>query len=109
MLAATPAFAQKSGPNGGLVAGSGSHQTELVVAPSELAVYLLEDGKAHESKGTTMRAVVQQGGKMTTINFTDDGKKLVAKLAAPLEKGAIVVLTGKDHHGDLFNARYVMK
>ena len=27
----------------------------------------------------------------------------------PLEKGAIVVLTGKDHHGDQFNARYVIK
>ena len=108
-LLAGPALAQKTGANGGLVGGKGAHQTELVVSPTELTVYLLEDGKPHESKGTSLRAVVQEGGKNTTINFVDaDGKRLVAKLAAPLGKGAIVVLTGKDHHGDQFNARYVL-
>ena len=108
-LLAGPAVAQKPGANGGLVAGTGAHQTELVVSPTELTVYLLEDGKPHESKGTSLRAVVQEAGKNTTINFVDaDGKRLVAKLAAPLGKGAIVVLTGKDHHGDQFNTRYVL-
>jgi hypothetical protein len=109
MLAAAPVLAQ-SGPNGGLVGGSGSHKTELVVGQSELTVYLLEDGKAHESTGTSMRAVIQQSGKTTTLDFADQGgKKLVAKLPAPLDKGAIVVLSGKDHHGDRFNSRYVLK
>ena len=104
-----PGLAQ-GGPNGGLVAGTGSHKTELVVGQTELTVYLIEDGKPHESKGTTMRAVIQQSGKTTTLDFADqDGKKLVAKLPAPLDKGAIVVLSGKDHHGDRFNARYVIK
>jgi hypothetical protein len=104
-----PGLAQ-SGPNGGLVAGTGSHKTELVVGQTELTVYLLENGKPHESKGTTMRAVIQQSGKTTTLDFADqDGKKLVAKLPAPLDKGAIVVISGKDHHGDRFNARYVIK
>jgi hypothetical protein len=104
-----PGLAQ-SGPNGGLVAGTGSHKTELVVGQTDLTVYLLEDGKPHDSKGTTMRAVIQQTGKTTTLDFTDqDGKKLVAKLPAPLGKGTIVVLSGKDHHGDRFNARYVIK
>jgi hypothetical protein len=109
ILATTiPAFAQKAGPNGGLVGGSGAHQTELVVTASELTVYLLEDGKPHDSQGATLRAVIQQGGKSATINFAPDGQKLVAKLPAPVAKGAIVVLTGKDHHGDMFNARYVI-
>ena len=104
-----PGLAQ-SGPNGGLVAGTGSHKTELVVGQADLTVYLLEDGKPHDSKGTTMRAVIQQSGKTTMLDFTDqDGKKLVAKLPAPLAKGAVVVLSGKDHHGDRFNARYVIK
>ena len=59
---------------------------------------------------TNMRAVIQQSGKTATVNFVDQqGKKLVAKLPAPLDKGAIVVLSGKDHHGDQFNARYVIK
>jgi cytochrome c-type biogenesis protein CcmE len=106
---AVPVLAQ-NGPNGGLVAGAGHHKTELVVGPSELTVFLLEDGKPHESKGTTMRAVIQQAGKTSTIDFADlDGKKLVAKLPAPLEKGAVVVISGKDHHGDRFNARYTIK
>jgi hypothetical protein len=106
---AVPGLAQ-NGPNGGMVAGAGSHKTELVVGQTELTVYLLENGKPHESKGTTMRAVIQQSGKTTTLDFADqDGKKLVAKLPAPLDKGAIVVISGKDHHGDRFNARYVIK
>jgi cytochrome c-type biogenesis protein CcmE len=109
LAAPLPVLAQ-TGPNGGLVAGAGHHKTELIVSPTDLTVYLLEDGKPHESKGTTMRAVIQQAGKATTLNFADqDGKRLIAKLPAPLEKGAIVVLTGKDHHGDQFNARYVIK
>jgi hypothetical protein len=110
LAAAVPVLAQGKGPNGGLVAGAKGHQTELVVSPTELTVFLLEDGKPHESKGTSMRAVVQQAGKTTTLDFVDHkGEKLVAKLAAPLANGAIVVLTGKDHHGDRFNARYVIK
>ncbi len=106
---AAPALAQKVGPNGGMLGGTGSHQAELVVAAEELTVYLLENGKPHESKGATFRVLVQQEGKTTTINLTDDGgKRLVGKLPAPLAKGAIVVLTGKDHHGDQFSARYVV-
>jgi hypothetical protein len=107
---AVPSLAQQKGPNGGLVAGTGSHKTELVVSPTELTVYLLERGKAHETTGATLRAVIQQAGNAVTVNFADQaGKKLVAKLPAPLAKGAIVVLTGKDDHGERLNARYVIK
>jgi hypothetical protein len=110
LLWAVPTFAQAPGPNGGLVGGTGGHQTELVVSPTELTVYLLEDGKVHETKGANFRAVVQQAGKTTTINLVDqDGKRMVGKLAAPLQPGTIVVVTGKDHHGDRVNARYVIK
>ena len=105
-----PTLAQTTGPNGGMLAGKGTHQTELVVSSTELTVYILHDGKTDDTEGVTIRAVVQESGKTTTINFVNqNGKRLVAKLAAPLGKGAIVVLTGKDHHGDQFNARYVIK
>jgi hypothetical protein len=110
LAAAGPVLAQSKGPNGGLLSGTKGHQTELIVSSSELTVFLLDDGKPHESKGTKMRAVIQHAGKTTTLNFVDHkGEKLVAKLSAPLENGAIVVLTGKDHHGDQINARYVIK
>ena len=110
LTAAAPAFAQKTGPNGGMIGGTGGHQAELVVSDTGLAVYLLDHGKPHSSKGVVLRAVVQEGGKTTTINFVDEkGERLVAKLAAPLGKGAVVVLAGKDDHGDQINARYVIK
>lgn len=105
-----PALAQqKKGPNGGLLAGKDGHETELIVTPAELTVFLLDGGKAHSVKGVTLRAVVQEGGKNSAIGLgAVDGKKLVGKLAAPLGKGAIVVLTGKDDHGHAVNARYVI-
>jgi hypothetical protein len=107
--AAAPAMAQKTGPNGGLVAGKGSHQTELVVSPTALTIFILHDGKTDDTKGVSIRAVVQVGGKTTTIGLVNqNGKRLVGTLAAPLGKGAIVVLTGKDHHGDAISARYVV-
>ena len=106
---AAPVLAQQAGPNGGLLAGKGSHQTELVVGPAALTVFVLHDGKIDDTKGVSLRAVVQEGGKTTTINLVDqNGKYLVGALAAPLGKGAIVVLTGKDHHGHAISARYVV-
>jgi cytochrome c-type biogenesis protein CcmE len=106
---ATVAIAQSKGPNGGMISGTGDHKTELVVSPTELTVYLLHDGKAHDTKGATLRAVVQQDGKTTNVSMADrDGKRMVGKLPAPLAKGAIVVVTGKDDHGDAINARYVI-
>jgi hypothetical protein len=108
LAAAAPAVAQKAGPHGGMVAKAADHELELVVSPTELTVYILEGGKAHETDGTTMRAVIQQAGKTTTLSLADRKEKFVAKLPAPLSKGAVVVLTGKDHHGHGLNARYVI-
>ena len=110
LLLAGPAFAQqKTGPNGGMIAGKDGHETELIVSPAELTVYILDDGKVHSTKGTKVKAVVQQDGKVTPVELKDaDGKKLVGKLVAPLAKGAIVVLTGKDDHGHSISSRYVI-
>jgi hypothetical protein len=110
LLAATTAQAQKAGPHGGLLSGKGGHEIELVVAPSEITVYIVADGKAHGTEGTKLRAIVQSAGKSTTIELVDaGGEKLVGKLPAPLAKGAIVVISGKDDHGDVVSARYSIK
>src|SRR5262245_46801393 len=72
------AFAQQIGPNGGLVSGKSGHQTELVLSPTELTVYLIDGGKTHDPTGTKIRAVIQQAGKTTTVNLVDQqGKKMV--------------------------------
>lgn len=109
-LAIVPAaFAQKTGPNGGLVAGETGHETELVVAPGEVTVYLLHENKAQPTKNASLRIVVQQGGSNATVPLTDAGDRLVGKLETPLSPGAIVVITGKDDHGHAVSARYVIK
>jgi cytochrome c-type biogenesis protein CcmE len=110
LVAAYPALAQKTGPNGGLLAGKEGHETELVVSATELAVFILDHGKPHETKGVKMKAVIQHDGKTVNVDLVAaDAKKMVGKLPAPLGKGAIVVLTGKDDHGDVISARYVLK
>jgi ABC-type transport system involved in cytochrome bd biosynthesis fused ATPase/permease subunit len=109
LLAGTAFAQQKAGPNGGMVAGKDGHETELIVSPAEMTVYILDEGKVHSTKGSNLKAVVQDGGKVTPIELKDaDGKKLIGKLAAPLPKGAIVVLTGKDGEGHAVSARYVI-
>lgn len=104
-----PAMAQQTGPHGGLLAGKAGHQTELVVTATELAVYIIDHGKVHDAKGVRLRAVIQQDGKTTSVDFAVEGSRLLAKLAAPLGAGAVVVLTGRDEHGDVISSRYVLK
>lgn len=110
ILLVPSAHAQNAGPNGGMLAGKGGHETELVVTPTELTVYIIDHGKAHSTKGVSLRAIVQHGGKSTTVPLVDvENKKLVGKLESPLGAGAIVVVTGKDDHGDVLSARYTIK
>jgi len=110
VVLAGAAQAQKTGPNGGMLAGRGGHETELVVSPTELTVYIVDHGKVHSTKGVKLRAVIQQGGKSATVPLVDvESKKLVGKLDAPLAAGAIVVVSGKDDHGDALTARYTIK
>jgi hypothetical protein len=106
---AAPVAQAKPGPNGGLLAGKAGHEIELVLSPTELTVYLIDRGKAHSTKGTSLRAIVQEAGKSTNIALQDmKNEKFVGKLAAPLAKGAIVVISGKDDHGDAVSVRYTI-
>lgn len=100
----------KVGANGGLLAGKDGHETELVITSSELTVYVIDGGKVESTKGASLKAIVQDAGKSTTIELANVGDtKLVGKLAAPLGKGAIIVLTGKVEHGHAIASRYVLK
>lgn len=110
LLLVPSAHAQNAGPNGGMLAGKAGHEIELVVAPTELTVYIIDHGKAHSTKGVSLRAIVQQGGKSTTVPLVNvENNKLVGKLANPIGAGAVVVVTGKDDHGDVLSARYSIK
>jgi len=99
----------RTGPNGGMIAGKDGHEAELVVGPTEIAIYLIDEGKAQPIGKSAVRAVIQQDGKTTTVALvSNENKRLVGALAAPLAKGAIVVLTGKDDHGHGVSARFVI-
>jgi hypothetical protein len=103
------ALAQRPGPNGGLVGGSGDHQVELVASPTELAVYLLDDGKPSPVQGSTIRAVVQDGGRTINVALAVSAPtRLTGRLEAPLAKGARVVISGRDGHGHSVSARFVI-
>lgn len=105
---AAPVLAQGTGPNGGMLSGGKEHAVELVVSPTAITVYLLDDGKVEAPKGANVRAVVQDGSKNETVALTVDGNKLVGKLAAPLNKGARVVISGKDSHNHTVQGRFVI-
>lgn len=105
---ASPVLAQTKGPNGGLVSGEKGHAVELITGSTEITVYLLDDGKVEAPKGATVRAVIQDGSKNETVTLTVDGNKLVGKLNAPLNKGARVVISGKDGAGHTVQGRFVI-
>ena len=103
-----PAFAQKAGPNGGKLAGKDGHETELVLSPTEITIYLIDNGTVEPTKGAVVQALMQVAGVTTTVQLVDaDRKKLIGKLASPLTSGAIVVISGKDDHGHAISSRYV--
>jgi hypothetical protein len=108
-VATGSAIAQRTGPNGGMLAGSADHQVELVVAPTEISVYLLDDGKVTAVQGANVRAVVQDAGRTINVALAANGpNRLTGRLEAPLAKGARVVISGRDGHNHSVSARFVM-
>ncbi len=90
------------------MSGEKDHPVELVISASSLTIYLIDDGKVSSAKGASARAIVQDGSSNKTIALTADGDKLVGKIEAPLNKGARVVISGKDGHGHNLQGRFVV-
>jgi len=90
------ALAQTKGPNGGIVVKVEDHPIEMVVRDLELVFYIGDhDGKPLPTKGYKARAVVQDGGKTTTVNLMATPPNMfVGKLSAPLGPKARVVFSG---------------
>ena len=96
------AQAPKKGANGGDVVVIEGHPIEFVSKGQQIVFYILEDdGQTPTStKGTTGRAVVQDGGKTTAITLSPaEPNMLVGELAMPLGSKARVVFSAKvaDH------------
>ena len=88
----------------------GDHQAvEMVVRGTEISFYVSEDDKPADLDGGTFRLFVQNGSDVMSSGLTIKGNRLIAKLAKPVASGAKVVLTGKDGHGHVLQARFVRK
>lgn len=109
---AIPALAQKAPPakHGGQTAVvAGHHDAELVISDKALTLYLTNHGKSLVPADNAIKATIQEGSKRTELLMKAEGDKAVAPLAAPLAKGAIIVLSGKISGGHAMTARFVAK
>jgi hypothetical protein len=102
------ADAQTKGPNGGIVVKADDHPVEFVVRGQEIVFYLGDhDGKPMSTKGLKARAVVQDGGKTSTVTLSPAAPNMfVGKLAAPLGAKARVVFSSS-FEGHSLQARFV--
>ncbi|MFA5950440.1 MAG: hypothetical protein WC807_09165 [Hyphomicrobium sp.] len=105
-----PALAQKAGQHGGQTAVvAGHHDAELVIEPTRLVLYLTNHGKPLSAKDNTIKATVQDAGTKSEIKLTVEGDHLVGPLSTPLNKGAIVLLSGKTEDGHGVSARFTVR
>jgi hypothetical protein len=102
------ADAQTKGPNGGIVVRADDHPIEFVIRDQEIVFYLGDhDGKPMPTKGMKARAVVQDGGRTSTITLSPAAPNMfVGKLAAPLGAKARVVFSSS-FEGHSLQARFV--
>ena len=89
------AQAPKKGANGGMVVVTEGHPIEFVSKDLDIVFYILDDdGTPLSTKAMQGRAVVQDGGKTTTVPLSPaEPNKLVGKLAVPLGAKARVALS----------------
>ena len=106
-LALGTAVAQSKGPNGGSVIKSDGHPIEFVNNGQEIVFFFSDDdGSPMSMKGVSARAVIQEGGKTSTVTLSAvEPNKMIGKLPAPLVSGARVVVSAK-LHGHSLQARF---
>ena len=94
--------------HGGQFVEVGEHVgVEMVASATSLVFHMSEDHKPMDLNGAAFKAIVQADGATKILPLTPEGDTLVAKLDAPLPKGAIIAISGKDGHGHTVQARLV--
>ena len=114
-LTMVPAFAiahdVAKGPNGGQVVDDNGHHIEFTTKNNQVMVYLADDGdKPIATKDATGRVTVQDGAKQATVDLVATEPNLMtAKLEAPLQAGAKLVVSVKLADGHDVKVRFVAK
>lgn len=107
---AGPVLAQKAGKHGGQTAViAGHHDAELVIEPTKVVLYLTNHGKPLSAKDNAIKVTIQDGPKKSEIKLKVESDHLVGPLDAPVNKGAIVLLSGKTEDGHGVSARFTVK
>ncbi|GJL98738.1 MAG: hypothetical protein ACRBBJ_11905 [Rhodomicrobiaceae bacterium] len=83
------------------------HGIEMVLKDQEILFYMTVDGKPLDMTGAKFKAIIQTEAGTKIHNLISEGSTLKAKLETALSKGSKVVVTGKDSHGDVLQARFV--
>lgn len=85
------------------------HGIEMVLNDQEILFYMTIDGQPLDMTGAKFKAIIQTEAGTKIHNLISEGGTLKAKLEASLSKGSKIVITGKDSHGDVLQARFVTK
>lgn len=87
--------AQKKGPNGGPVVTAQGHPIEFVHNDQQIVFFIVDDdGTPFATKNLKGRAVIQDGGKTTTVALSPAApNKLVGPLQAKIGSKARVVVS----------------
>jgi hypothetical protein len=118
LLMAAPALAhgpkgtKLAGANGGEVADVEGGHLEFVVTPTEVQVFLTDMADANlDSAAASGRAIIQSAGQQSIMQLTPRAPNaLVAPLAAPLAKDAVVAVSATfTKGGKPVQARFVVK
>lgn len=101
----------ENGPHGGPMLEVSEHHVELTATGGELTLYLMDAAhKPVSSKGASGRVVVLEGSKQASLTLeAREPDRLTAKLEAPLNSGARVVVTAKLADGRSLVGRFVWK
>lgn len=102
--------AAPTGKHGGQTAVvAGHHDAELVIEPTRVVLYLSNHGKPLSAKDNAIKVTIQDGTKRSEVKLKVEADHLVGPLDAPLNKGAIVLLSGKTEDGHGVSARFTVK
>ncbi|MGD9784220.1 MAG: hypothetical protein AB7E80_03965 [Hyphomicrobiaceae bacterium] len=94
---------------GQLVETADHHGVEMVMSGTSLVFHMTEDHDPLDVTGSNFKAVIQTDTGTRMIELKAEGTTLTATLDAPLPKGAKIALTGKDPHGEVIQARFVIE
>lgn len=111
LSAAASAHDMAKGANGGQVVEDAGHHVEFTTKDGQVVLFLTDGAdKPLTSVKATGRAIIQDGGKQTTLDLVAaEPNMMMGQLGSPLSTGAKLVVSIKLGDGHDVKARFVAK